>query len=114
MTFNKLIIVEGRQDKLKIAPILAENIPIICTNGTVSASRLEEILALYDDYEMYAFFDADSSGDKLRALFKREFPNARYLHTSPTYKQVEATPRRHLARILLAADFKVHKEYLIV
>ncbi|MBK3496140.1 hypothetical protein JFL43_14985 [Viridibacillus sp. YIM B01967] len=114
MTFNKLIIVEGRQDKLKIAPILAEDIPIICTNGTVSASRLEEILAPYEDFEMYAFFDADASGDKLRALFKREFPDAYHLHTSPSYKQVEATPRRHLARILLAADIKVHKEYLIV
>ena len=33
---DKVLIVEGRQDKLQIQPLLAEDVPILCTNGTIS------------------------------------------------------------------------------
>ncbi|MGG0656682.1 hypothetical protein [Rummeliibacillus pycnus] len=110
---DKVLIVEGRQDKLQIQPILAEDIPILCTNGTISASKLEELIYPYEEYELYAFFDEDYSGDCLRALMKKEYPEACHLRTLSLYKQVEATPRKYLARILLAADFKIHPAYLI-
>lgn len=110
---DKVLIVEGRQDKLQIQPLLAEDIPILCTNGTISASNLEELIYPYEEYDLYAFFDEDYSGDCLRALMKREYPETYFLRTLSLYKQVETTPRKHLARILLAANFKVNPAYLI-
>ena len=41
---DKILIVEGRQDKYKFNRLLAEDIPILCTNGTISASNLEELI----------------------------------------------------------------------
>lgn len=110
---EKLLIVEGRQDKLQIQPLLAEDIPILCTNGTISVSKLEELIDPYEEYDIYTLFDEDYSGDRLRALMKREYPEAHNLRTLSLYKQVEATPRKYLARILLAANFKIHTAYLI-
>ncbi len=110
---DKVLIVEGRQDKLQIQPLLAEDIPILCTNGTISPSKLEELIYPYEEYDLYTFFDEDYSGDRLRSLMKREYPESYHLRTLSLYKQVEATPRKFLARILLAADFKIHASFLL-
>jgi len=110
---DKVLIVEGRQDKLQIAPLLTESIPIICTNGTISASKLEELLTPYEQYDLYTLFDEDYSGDRLRALMKKEYPEAYHLRTLSLYRQVETTPRKYLARVLLAADFEIDPAYFI-
>lgn len=112
MIKDKVIIVEGGQDKKRLARILADPVDIICTNGTISAYRLEELLAPYEQQEMYVFFDADESGDKIRALFKREFPNAIHLYTEKVCKEVETTPYEVLATIVLAAGFEVLPQYV--
>ena len=110
---GKCLIVEGRSDKLRIAPILNEDVTILCTNGTIGVHQLEELIDPYEQYELFTFFDADTSGDKLRALMDRHYPEAEHLRTMPTYKEVETTPRRVLAAILLRAHFSVHKEYIL-
>ncbi|MEG0260333.1 MAG: hypothetical protein RR651_10710, partial [Lysinibacillus sp.] len=104
---------EGRSDKLRIAPIINEAVEIICTNGTIGVNQLEELLEPFEDYELYTFFDADASGDKLRALMNRHFPEAQHLRTLPTYKEVETTPNRVLASILLKAHFSIHKQFIL-
>ncbi|MFJ7935701.1 toprim domain-containing protein [Sporosarcina sp. NPDC096371] len=113
MAYDKVIIVEGGQDRKRLARILAEPVDIICTNGTVSPYRLEELLAPYEQHELYVFVDADESGDKIRTLFKREFPAAIHLYTEKVYREVETTPYKVLATILLEANFNVQPNFLL-
>lgn len=112
MLSDKVIVVEGRSDKQRIQQLLAEPIEIICTNGTVSVSRLEELLVPYEQGEMYIFVDADESGEKLRALIKREFPEALHLYTDVRYREVATTPMKVLATILLGANIDVKSEFI--
>ncbi|MBE1556458.1 toprim domain-containing protein [Sporosarcina limicola] len=112
MSEERLIIVEGGSDRKRLRRILAESVEIICTNGTVSPYRLEELLMPYEGWHLFVFLDADASGEKIRALFKREFPTAVHLYTEKVYKEVETTPYEVLATILLGADFKVRPEFL--
>ncbi|GEK33811.1 toprim domain-containing protein [Kurthia sibirica] len=113
MITEKVIIVEGRQDKLQLLPIFAEPIEIVCTNGTFSQSRLEELLQPYEYCEVYAFFDSDRAGQQLRKVFKRHFPESNHLYTQSVYGEVERTPRRYLAKVLQDAEFAVKEGYLL-
>lgn len=103
----KCLVVEGRSDKERLQSVLQEAIPIICTNGTIGQTTLEELLAPYDDYDIYTFFDADKSGDALRKLMMRTYPEAIQLQTIRTYKQVAETPKRFLANVLAREGMRV-------
>lgn len=113
MVIDQVIIVEGKQDKLQLEPIFGERVAIICTNGTFSPSRLDELMQPFENSELYAFFDADESGEKLRKLFKREYPEANHLYTLPVYGGVESTPRHYLAKVLKDAGFIVKSGFLL-
>ncbi|MFC4713931.1 hypothetical protein [Planococcus dechangensis] len=104
---EKVIVVEGISDKTRIAPLIAEPVTILCTNGTVSATRLEEMLLPFEGQDIIILVDADSSGDKLRKLIKREFPEARHFYIDKSYKEVAATPIGKLIDVLNAADVRV-------
>lgn len=109
---EKCIIVEGRSDKLKLAPILAEDVTIVCTNGTISEEALLELIEPYEECMLYTFFDADKSGDYLRKLMKRIYSEATHLFVPRTYMEVANAPRKVLAQLLKEAKFSVHKQYL--
>lgn len=113
MEFRRVVVVEGGSDRKRLQKVLAEPIEIICTNGTVSPYRIEELLKPYEDCQVYVFVDADASGEKIRALFKREFPEVLHLYTERVYRQVETTPFRTLAAILLSEGFEVHPQFLL-
>ncbi|WP_017756332.1 toprim domain-containing protein [Calidifontibacillus oryziterrae] len=111
---QKVIIVEGKSDKNKIAPIISEPIEIICTNGTVSTEKIENIVDEFGlEYkDVYIFADADEAGEKLRKQFQRELPNATHIYIDKVYRQVETTPEYHLALQLLSKNIEVHPIYL--
>jgi len=109
---GKLLIVEGNSDKKRLIPILAEKVKIICTNGTISPYELEQMLIPYEDWELFVFVDADDSGDKIRTLFKREYPLAKHIYTEKIYKEVETTPNDVLIEVLRKAKFKVHMNFI--
>ena len=106
---DKVIVVEGLSDKSRIAPLIAEPVTILCTNGTVSASRLEELLLPYEDLDIIVLVDADKSGEQLRKLVKREFPEARHFYINRSYKEVATTPIRILMDVLISANVQVNK-----
>ncbi|ETP68200.1 hypothetical protein HU147_15055 [Planomicrobium chinense] len=106
---DKVIVVEGLSDKTRIAPLIAEPVTILCTNGTVSASRLEELLLPYEDLDIIVLVDADKSGEQLRKLVKREFPEARHFYINRSYKEVATTPIRILLDVLISANVQVNK-----
>ncbi|WP_106534135.1 hypothetical protein [Planomicrobium soli] len=106
---NKVIVVEGLTDKTRIAPLIAEPVTIICTNGTISATRLEEILLPYEGLDIIVLVDADKSGEQLRKLVKREFPEARHFYINRSYKEVATTPIRILLDVLISANIRVNQ-----
>lgn len=112
MTIEKCIIVEGRSDKLKLAPIFAEEVTIICTNGTISEDALLDLMEPYEECKLYTLFDADQSGEKLRKLTKRIYSEAVHLFIPRTYIEVANAPSKVLAHLLNDARFSVHKQYL--
>ena len=63
---EKVIIVEGVSDKKRVQPVLNQNVEIMCTNGTISQDKLDQLVEEVEDREVYIFFDADDSGEKLR------------------------------------------------
>ncbi|WP_313892916.1 toprim domain-containing protein [Psychrobacillus sp.] len=110
---EKIILVEGRSDKLRLLSLLDETPEIICTNGTISNVKLEEILSPYDGLPIYAFLDADKSGEQIRSVVKKEYPEAIHLYTNPMYCEVANTPKKVLASILKNANILVKKEFLL-
>ncbi|RXT08751.1 toprim domain-containing protein [Ammoniphilus sp. CFH 90114] len=109
----KIIIVEGKTDKEKLLQILNESVEIVCTFGTLSDDKIEEMILPLQDEDVYVLVDADGAGNKLRQQLKRELPNAKHLYTRRMYREVATTPLEHLAKILDDAHFSVHEQYLI-
>ncbi|MFD0051421.1 toprim domain-containing protein [Actinomycetes bacterium NPDC127524] len=109
---DKVIIVEGTSDKRKVKSVLKEEVEIICTNGTISITRLDELVDELAEKDVYILVDADESGEKLRKQFKKEMPEAYHLYIDRMYKEVAASPMNHIATVLLAADIEVNPVYL--
>jgi len=108
----KIIIVEGKTDREKLLKVLNERVEIICTYGTLSDEKIEEMIWPLQDDEVYVLVDADEAGNKLRQQLKRELPGAKHLYTRRMYGEVATTPVEHIARILSDAHFEVHEHYL--
>lgn len=104
---RKCIVVEGRADKLRIEPILAEKVTILCTNGTISEVDLIDLLQAYEHDEIVTLFDADKNGEKLRKLMKRAYPEAQQFIIPKQYIEVEKTPTAILRDLLQQAKFLV-------
>lgn len=109
---NKVLIVEGNSDKRKLAPIIAESVDIICTNGTISHEKLEQFIERWTDEDIIILVDSDKSGEKLRKQLKSAFPLAKHLYVDKKYREVAAAPYFHLATLLLSAHIAVHHEFL--
>ena len=113
MSEQKVLVVEGKADRLRVQRILAEPVKIICTYGTISEYDLDELMAPYEIHDIYVFVDADYTGEQIRELFHRNYSEAIHLYTNEFYKEVEATPYRLLAEQLMN-HFKIHQQFLLV
>ncbi|WP_077624922.1 toprim domain-containing protein [Sediminibacillus massiliensis] len=111
---EKVIIVEGRTDKIQIEKIIDEQVQIICTNGTLGVERLEELLIEYDldNKEVYILVDEDNAGQKLRKQLSIELPHAEHIFVDKTFREVAATPESELAIALLSRRITVNPMYL--
>lgn len=108
----KYLLVEGRADKLQVQPLLQANeVTIICTNGTISEHALEQILEPIEQHEIFTLFDADYTGNRLRDMMQRLLPEAENLHTDAYYIEVERTPRLILVAILQNAGFTTTSQF---
>ncbi|WP_025026885.1 toprim domain-containing protein [Caldalkalibacillus mannanilyticus] len=102
----KYLIVEGKTDKKRLEELLDEPVTIICTYGTLSEEKIEELILPLEEEEVYILVDADEAGNKLRKQLKRELPNAKHLYTRKVYREVARTPIEHLVKILSDANFE--------
>lgn len=108
----KVIIVEGKTDKERIEQLIDEPVQIICTYGTLSYEKLEEMIVPLQNEDVYILVDADTSGMKLRNQLKQELPNATHLYTRRMYREVARTPLDFLAKVLMDAHFDVDDRWL--
>ncbi|MDV2885060.1 toprim domain-containing protein [Alkalihalophilus pseudofirmus] len=97
---EKILIVEGTNDRKRVKKVLNESIDIVCTYGTLSDEKLEQLILPIEDQDVYILVDADEAGEKLRKQLKRELPNATHLYTQRGYGQVETTPLDYLSQVL--------------
>lgn len=104
---QQCIVVEGRADALQIAPLVSANVQILRTNGTMSEVALEQLIEPYDMLELFTLFDADYTGDQLRQLMDRLYPECTHILIDVYDKEVERTPRRKLKQLLLRATVQV-------
>ena len=94
-----IIIVEGKNDRLRIQELLQdEEIKILCTYGTPSTERIEQLKSEVNDHEgmVYIFTDNDRSGSRIRAALRDAFPDAEHIYTHRGYAGVEGTPIDYL------------------
>ncbi|UII55453.1 toprim domain-containing protein [Cytobacillus spongiae] len=112
LSTEKVIIVEGTSDRKKVHAIIKEPVEIVCTNGTISMTKLDELIDELYDKDVYILVDADEAGEKLRKQFKREFPEAEHLYIDKMYREVASAPEHHLATVLLGANIDVYTQFL--
>ena len=109
---EKVLIVEGKSDKKKVLNVLNESIEIICTNGTISLSKMDELIDELLLKDVYILVDSDDAGDRLRKQFKREFPESSHIYIDRTYREVATAPDHHVASVLLSANIDVDAKFL--
>lgn len=107
---QKVIIVEGKNDKSRLLEVLAEPVDIICTYGTLGEEKIEELILPYELENVYVLVDADESGNKIRRWIKQVMPNATHIYTRKMYGQVSNTPLEHLAKILADVHIEVRED----
>lgn len=109
---EKVLIVEGKSDKKKVLNVVTEPIEIICTNGTISITKMDELIDELFLKEVYILVDSDDAGERLRKLFRREFPEASHLYIDRAYREVATAPDYHVASVLLSANIDVNAKFL--
>lgn len=112
---NRIIIVEGINDKRLIQKVLREKVLIICTYGTFGIEKFDEMLENYDldNREVYIFVDADEPGIELRGELMKELPHSQHMYIPSEHVEVETTPENIIAAELVKHNFDIHPIYLM-
>ncbi|AWB45896.1 DNA primase [Paenibacillus sp. CAA11] len=90
------VIVEGKNDKSKLRRLLSPEIKILCTFGSLSSLKLDQLRKQAGDDEIYLFMDNDASGKKIRGILRDAFPDAEQIYTRRGYAGVEGTPDEYV------------------
>ncbi|GGA99454.1 topiosmerase [Macrococcus hajekii] len=104
---NKVIVVEGKSDKVKLQQVLSEPVHIICTNGTMGIDKMDAMLDELIGQNVYIMTDADKAGKKIRSWFKRHLSECTHIYIDPTYSEVGRCPLDYLSKKLMKHEFEV-------
>lgn len=107
---NKVIIVEGKSDKKRVQQVIDEPVNIICTHGTMSIGKIDNMIDSLYDKQVYILADADDEGEKIRQWFKRYLSESEHIYVDKTYCEVARCPKNYLAHVLSRYGFAVRKE----
>lgn len=110
---TKVIVVEGKHDKLRLQKVLTEPVHIICTNGTMGIGKLDEMIEDLYHHKVYIMTDSDKAGRKIRAWFKRHLSESNHIHIDPKYGEVGNCPLDYLARIMTKHHFDVDEQFVM-
>jgi len=113
----KIIIVEGKQDKKRLETIIdgRDDVQILCTFGTFSIEKFDEMLETYDldNHLVYIFVDEDRPGKQLRKKLNEELPHAENMYITEEHIEVEAAPYNILATELVKFHIRINPIYLL-
>ena len=107
---NKVIIVEGKSDKKRVQQVIAEPVNIICTHGTMSIDKIDNMIETLYDKQVYVLADSDDEGEKIRKWFKRYLSESEHIYVDKTFCEVAKCPKNYLAHVLSRYGFNVKKE----
>ncbi|HCT4646671.1 TPA: toprim domain-containing protein [Staphylococcus aureus] len=107
---NKVIIVEGKSDKKRVQQVIAEPVNIICTHGTMSIDKLDDMIESLYDKQVFVLADSDDEGDRIRNWFKRYLSESEHIFIDKTYCQVANCPKQYLAHVLSKHGLTCKKE----
>ena len=111
---NKVIIVEGKSDKKKVQQVIAEPVNIICTHGTMSIDKLDDMIETLYGKQVYILADSDDEGEKIRKWFKRYLSESEHIYVDKTYCEVARCPKNYLDHVLSKYGFNVKKEKKLI
>ncbi len=103
---DKVIVVEGKNDKRVIELVLGERAIVLCTFGTMSEYDLEQLLLPYEGNVLFTFFDRDDTGDRLREQTDDLLFEATHLHVPEPFVEVERLPLAYVRGILEEAGIQ--------
>lgn len=88
--FNKVIVVEGENDRLSLLDYSSEGFGVIATIGTPSGAQKKWIEVHCSDKEVITIFDRDDAGDKYRNMFwKIGLPSLVQYVTPEAHKDID-------------------------
>ena len=89
---NKVIIVEGKSDKKKVQQVIAEPVNIICTHGTMSIDKLDDMIETLYGKQVYILADSDDEGEKLESGLN-VLSESEHIYVDKTYCEVARCPK---------------------
>lgn len=107
---NKVIVVEGKTDKAQVKKVIDEPVQIICTNGTMSIDKIDNMIETLYDKQVYILVDSDDEGEKIRGWFKRYLSESKHIRVDKQYCEVARCPKNYLSRLLEKKGFLVKDE----
>lgn len=106
-----VIVVEGKNDRARLQELLSNEVPILCTYGTLSSDRIEQLKEQVGDRDVYLFLDNDRSGRCIRAQLSEIYPDADHLYTKKEYAGVEGTPDEQIIHQFEKAGLEDYIQY---
>lgn len=107
---NKVIIVEGKSDKKRVQQVIAEPVNIICTHGTMSIDKIDDMIESLYGKQVFVLADSDDEGERIRKCFKRYLSECEHIFIDKTYCQVANCPKKYLANVLTKHGFDCKKD----
>lgn len=99
-----------KSDKKRVQQVIAEPVNIICTHGTMSIDKLDDMIESLYDKQVFVLADSDDEGDRIRNWFKRYLSESEHIFIDKTYCQVANCPKQYLAYVLSKHGFTCKKE----
>ncbi|MDR0899026.1 MAG: ribonuclease M5 [Lactobacillaceae bacterium] len=80
MSFNQILIVEGRSDTENLRRILGPEVKTIETGGSSIDQKVLDRIKDLSDQELVIFTDPDFQGNRIRRIISEVAPNAKHAH----------------------------------
>ena len=113
VTINKVIVVEGKRDKLRLLEEMDEPVHIICTHGTMCVAKLDALLEEISEHQVFIMTDQDKAGKQIRRWFTRHLSESQHIYVDSTYGEVSNCPHEYLKKLLDKHGFLV-KDWNVV
>ena len=111
---NKVIIVEGKSDKKRVQQVIAEPVSIVCTHGTMSIDKIDDMIESLYGKQVFVLADSDDEGDRIRKWFKRYLSESEHIFVDKTFCEVANCPKNYLAHVLTKHGFNCKKEKSLI